>query len=935
MELITSLKTENNLLRSIRKGGTRVNISETIYLVDLDNKKVDFSSSISLKDAEQASNLSSFTKEARDYFINEVRNSNGIGTYHLFVFQDKLAILRTLHQFQDENYSHFPKILYNLWFFGETETLSEVKVQLKIPFSMIGIGKRVEEQPVCANKFPLPRRYEKEFSDTYFTLDSQNKMKITFDHFRSNFYKVELKIQKDVAEFLYSEKLRPPQDKKNVHFPDLFIHCKTSFVTEPEFSNIHYKIKQDDWIASLAILSSHFSPKEKSFFRDQKFYRKNASFSRIHFFDKNSVDNSNPDDEIWFLNSMNYEEEEDDSKYSKIKVESSSDSDRLEELIASLLLHTNNDYSQYETIFVLPQSEPKLSILSTSFIRYFYGYPIIYDDKMIDRMLNKNFEAKFIYFVKTQPTEKELKILENHKYKMKFFEGKNNQEVLFNLQLTFLKVLCLDSLLASYSIFPKNIFPTNTANEVVEDTLTERKNIVQNLDSRIRENLHLVTNRDMTRFEFFDIMNELYSLVKNSDIADLLDLGQFISDFRMEFYENEIKARNPGNLSGIHIVLYDSSLDISFLIVKTIYTSYKGLISIPMDLNQVKNISSENIITVYRKKYDALETRTELIEYGKKISKVLVETWVTMFDIILGKSEEIKKMKLNNEVGFGYCSLFLPSSGILLESMLINKEPLGLLFSVGRFPSDNCQECLNLVSNSFLHWIVPRYDPYILSIDAVPNRYETEYITHITSQIFPVLKKVDSTVCIMSNPTNKKQILEMIRQTRVLFLWGHGGQNHFTFYNQEGKKFRITSKLLEESEFLRPGVAILNSCKTGGLEKESEINRNMAITLIKKGFMGVCAPFWIIDTITAADGNFSFLAKLFSGYSLASITRHTKYHKKQFFSEVYVYYGDPEYNIDTYYPQEQEMVLEVIQDLIDNPFKASNGRIIKSFLSKN
>ena len=330
-----------------------------------------------------------------------------------------------------------------------------------------------------------------------------------------------------------------------------------------------------------------------------------------------------------------------------------------------------------------------------------------------------------------------------------------------------------------------------------------------------------------------------------------------------------------------------------------------------------------------------METRTELIEYGKKISKVLVETWGTMFDIILGKSEEIKKMKLNNEVGFGYCSLFLPSSGILLESMLINKEPLGLLFSVGRFPSDNCQECLNLVSNSFLHWIVPRYDPYILSIDAVPNRYETEYITHITSQIFPVLKKVDSTVCIMSNPTNKKQILEMIKQTRVLFLWGHGGQNHFTFYNQEGKKFRITSKILEESEFLRPGVAILNSCKTGGLEKESDINRNMAIMLIKKGFMGVCAPFWIIDTITAADGNFSFLAKLFSGYSLASITRHTKYHKKQFFSEVYVYYGDPEYNIDTYYPQEQEMVLEVIQDLIDNPFKASNGRIIKSFLSKN
>ncbi|MCG3227108.1 MAG: hypothetical protein H7645_09320 [Candidatus Heimdallarchaeota archaeon] len=185
----------------------------------------------------------------------------------------------------------------------------------------------------------------------------------------------------------------------------------------------------------------------------------------------------------------------------------------------------------------------------------------------------------------------------------------------------------------------------------------------------------------------------------------------------------------------------------------------------------------------------------------------------------------------------------------------------------------------------------------------------------------------------MLYPEDSVSVYKMLSECSILFLWAHGSQESFTLKTSSGTKYEITQNSLNSLDFQRPEVAILNSCETGGTDTTLDINRNIAISLIRKGFLGVCAPFWIIDTETAVNGYFTISNKLLTGFPIASILRHTKYHKDLIFPHVYVYYGDPEYISDKYYPAEIKIIEKEIQAIIDESFTSSDGKVFRSSMT--
>ncbi len=917
----------NDFLQGIRIRGTRVNIDEIIKIETITEERIETSSSFIINDKLNLKDLSKFAQNAVQYYNKEVQSKVGPCVCHVYTYNDDFAVIRTIHDGYKKESDIYPLIFYNIWIYGDSKDISSILVDFRIPFGNIGVGTYQTSNELRRIETLKYKGHFDNFKEKYFSILHRNKLDLTIDHNSSRFLDCSWYINKRTIQLTYRKNLEPENFTVDFTKSDLIFYCNSIQLKKQNFSNYHFKIDNTDWISAVAILSINNTKKDLVFSLQNKAFKRKSDFSKIVFLDE--LQNSDKVKRMYYKKSCDFETPS-SNNYNLLSFDAQTNADLLIEILSDIIkIYSQDMVINFDMFFVLPSNKPKLALLSTPLIRYSYGYPVLYSDCYVQKILNTPISTKQIIFVDVEPSIKEEQVFLKNGYKLHIIRKNDFEETLYELHSFYLKMLCLDFLITSYSIIPENAESLfNKNHEHKEDFIKERKEIIDLLDDHYSKELKFCIESGISKEEFLTNHFSLIERLPETLFSKLLFLGQFIQDFEIEYDKERIFLTNPGNLNAQHFAFFDINCTLSSQIAIAIYSSYKGILTIPFDCTKLHLNISEYSEQLSNSK-NLNESRELLYSYGCHISDAVSSIWFHFLKAIIGDDQETTLLKLTKEVGLGYFTLFLPSSTTLYETMIIFNYALGAIFSTGRIPVENSYDCLELVNYCLRATIFPKPDPHILSIIATPDFHESEYVNYITEKLFSCFAEVDSKTLILMSPENIPNINDRMKESSILFLWVHGDSNNFFFESINGDISSISIESIKACSFLRPELAILNSCETGGFVESLNKSSNMSVALLKKGYLGVCAPFWKIDLGTAIYGNFLLLNKLVSGFSLSSILRYAKLHKKSYFMEIYVYFGDPEYTPDTYYQTEITKLKQTTIELYYTSFEASNKDVYK------
>lgn len=388
-----------------------------------------------------------------------------------------------------------------------------------------------------------------------------------------------------------------------------------------------------------------------------------------------------------------------------------------------------------------------------------------------------------------------------------------------------------------------------------------------------------------------------------------------------------------------HIVFYDPNLSVGSFIALSVYATYRGSFLIPFNRSIIEKKSimslSRNLNNKIRsqngiiKETDIYIFKRNIKEYGDLISGLIEEKWQEFLFRCIGRSNFQEEKKLKLRVGLGYVTLFINRQDFFYEGLRIENQQFGALFNIGRIPSDNSMNCMKIVNNSFQRWLSPRPSWFTFSlISLFENPSYSEILRDITADLFSVFNTIEAKKAKVKIPTkqNISEILTLVEKSSNLLIWSHGNTDYIKI--QDGKEIVDIFDLerLSDMNFNNPELAILNSCRTGGVSKYAGRTLNVANILMNRGFNGILAPFWFVDVGTASDFTLNFLTNIIFGVSASTIVRRGKLFDSSNFPETYVYYGDPTYMSESFYPHECTKISKHYHKMMKKKYLSANGK---------
>ena len=911
----------------IRIEGTRVRINEKLETT-LNSRNIQLEFISGIKEFKPKVNLKKDILDKVNQFIKKhksLKKPKYIG--HIYAVDNKWVVVRTIHVSFSNKSSIFPYLYYNIWILDEQKDFKKINVKFELEFQRILSGNFQNNIKTIEAGFPQKSGKLDTLSGKFFRIDFQNKIKLFFEHKKSSFEELNWSINKDKIQLIYSKHAKKRDNISNFTKPDLFLSHKNE-IQDTEFNNLHFYLNKNNWLGVLAILSSHFSEKEKHLPNKIRAFKECHSFSKILFLDENQQMYINDRKEILVTESNDFSINL-GIEYTKVQTNSNTNSEILEDYLNEL----NKNFSkcknlQREIIIILPDNSPEISLMTAPFIRYCRAFPLINSEDIVSRVISKRTLLKAVFLVNTKLTKEETQILLDNNYQIHKITGKSKDELLFNLQTIFMKIKCVDYLISSYFLVPEEIVRINI-NKVSfkQDILKQREELVLQLNDDEKSKLSTLLQEEISNEEFLQISYDLAINFNQNLLNKTLDIYQFVKDFHIIYEEDKIIFCNPRNYGSFHAVFLDLNSKIPSLIGPVVYSCFKGLFIIPCNLKLLNKEGFTKIKYLYENSTNVL-AKKELEKRKNRIDSIISTKWVNFINCLF-QDEESKESKLSSETGLGFITIFLPSSKVPYECMYLGDYTIGSLFSIGRIPTGNPEVCLEIVNNCFKQYISPKPKPHTLSLipyldRTAEEKAHTEFLTHIAKTIFSIFENSKmSRVASIYEPTDLANTIQLFLECSSFFFWGHGNSDSIELRGQK-PYLKLSIDVLENCNFIRPEFVVLGSCNTASGTKTEEI-QNLAFFFLKKGFMGICASIWKIDITTTIYGILNILFKLGDGYSLSSIIRKNKYLKTEHFPEVFVTYGDPTYRSDFYYDDERIRFKEAIKRMLEEPFKSSEG----------
>ena len=928
---------DDGFLKGISLEGSRTYLKEKILLETKSNNELQ-GKLIALVKNKEFQKKSEDTYFERELILKAKEKIQKLNDFFasLYVFNDEIGIIRILLRRRDNEETLIPKFFYKIWIIGRINNYRIIKVKFESEvdrpsWGLVGGG--------VTNRMPQESSFS-EISKYVISLYYSDKLTLFLEHEKTRFKDFKHRIKGQIIFLEYSS---PLNEFTKFELKDSLSEMTISFERERfkrTHDGYHFVINKNDWITAFSIITTFTSYRETTIKGKLKARRKGISYSKLYF-DKLELDNIpkyNTKNEVYYLTS-------DDKRvpltYKKryYKMDSKNNIEKLERCIDFLnKLDPAKHPLKFETIFILPD-DASIVLISASFIRYSLGYPMIYSKNLVERIKrleNMNIISRRIYFIGVQPKKETLAELKNLGYKVyPLIYSCDREKQLLKIQSEFLKQLAADCLITSYSYLSKKGKASTGGSKKANldlyeqkrgDILTQREQIIQSFSERAHKLLSKCYKSDSKiNQEYLKANFAITNFIEENQVFEILRIYRNLENL-VYFYDEQEKSTKlypERKKSFPHLILYDSALQVSSFIALTIYAVYKGLPQIPIDSSKLeifrRRASEDAIIheinTKNHKKFKKI-----LDSYGKKLSSILTQRWKEF--IVKYTSAVSAQESESKNVNLGYLTLFLSFSDIFYEAMIINSKSINSNFSVGRFPTDIPEICMNAVRNSFRQYEGPRPIWNPISITTFTHKQHSEHLIEFMKEIKIAFSKLRKNFNVKDNQQefSKEFVLKNLNDRNIAILWMHGNQ-----ISMELKKDYeyLELKDIRFSKFGISELTILNSCSTAGYNVTQSFSSNIAIELLNAGFLGVCAPFWDIYPEYAAFFTKKYITHMIFGIPCSSVIRHEKSisRDKGIFINEYIYYGDPTYSTDSFFPDERRKIEKKLNEIFVKYFE--------------
>lgn len=962
------LNKKTGFIQGFSLEGIKISLKEKICLSSENNKQLQLKfTGLFLNDDYKANENPSVFEEGIVRFLRERGVYNSNLHFCIWTHKDEFALIRIISiSFPKEDI--FPLIRYKIYTIGDEIRYPKIEVKFTTQVSttrwlLKNLGKFYRTPP----RFSIPGPFISDLRNLVLQFYYKDRPNLVFLHEHSRFQRFKYRLKEQTVELIYLANTSNFKEFDDLlKFDDLAITLEIGEEMR-QYDNSHFVIDEKDWITAFAILTTFTSKKEIEFPLNRRARRRAISFSKISF--EKCTSSFTPQyykkERIYYIFC-----EKNSTKNKQCKIQykhllQAKPEDRLEECISYLQeIDKENHPTKFETIFVL-KADPQIALTTAPFIRYSLGYPLFESDKIMEKLQLLNVPSKKIYFIGIEPNQNLCKFLEENDYQYKEPSfPKKKDKLLRHIQNEFLIQLTSDILYSNYGYLSEkdkiNIEDTidkisnnsfkNQPLTFKEDIFKERLNLIKEFPNKVKSYIGYLYENNIDENLFFKYNNKLVNSIRSIEnlnyvISRTLEIGRLVENIVYRMEGDEYQLCLSTKLEEPHFILYQNKMSLGSLIALSTFATFRCLFLVPLKENTIhhkqivkktknlfKTIKIEgNVITTKRLEY----IKKMLDNYGKDLSVIIDSNWTKFISRYIGEHnfEDVKKLSIIK--GLGYISLFIESHELYYEVLNFKNKQLGVLFAIGRIPTNDSIECMEIVNHTFKKWIGPRPIWRALSIISLfKNSNSSEIISKITNDFFEIFNKINKNSAFIINPvkSNLSKLMKIIAKFSILLIWCHGNTNTLLLEDTHGIVKKLNLEELSSIKFENPEIVLLNACKTGGLKDVAEKPINVCTTLLNKGFLGVCAPFWIVDIESAADLTLNFLTKYIYGFSIADILRLGRYHDPSHFYETYVYYGDPTYTSGAFYPHEIEEVEQFFKRIREKTYKTSNGMIYKNIM---